>query len=114
MVNGLNVTFAFKLGDGSETLEPSEEPLIRHIYDQPGSYVVSMEATNPITGSITVSEMYDVDDPLGPIELHCPHSAPLGSWVECNGSLIRGSRINNTFLFGDGSHEFISLSKSAA
>ena len=57
MVNGLNVTFSFKLGDGSETLEPSEEPRIRHIYDQPGSYVVSMEATNPITGSITVSEV---------------------------------------------------------
>ena len=57
MVNGLNVTFTFKLGDGSETLEPSEEPQIRHIYDQPGSYVVSMEATNPITGSITVSEV---------------------------------------------------------
>lgn len=63
---------------------------------------------------ISLWQMYDVDDPLGPIELHCPHSAPLGSWVECNGSLIRGSRINNTFLFGDGSHEFISLSKSAA
>ena len=57
MINGLNVTFSFKLGDGSETLEPSEEPQIRHIYDQPGSYVVSMEATNPITGSITVSEV---------------------------------------------------------
>ena len=57
MVNGLNVTFTFKLGDGSETLEPSEEPQIRHIYDQPGSYVVSMKATNPITGSITVSEV---------------------------------------------------------
>ena len=57
MINGLNVTFSFKLGDGSETLEPSEEPQIRHIFDQPGSYVVSMEATNPITGSITVSEV---------------------------------------------------------
>ena len=57
MVNGLNVTFSFKLGDGSETLEPLDEPQIRHIYDQPGSYVVSMEATNPITGSITVSEV---------------------------------------------------------
>ena len=57
MVNGLNVTFSFKLGDGSETLEPSEQSQIRHIYDQPGSYVVSMEATNPITGSITVSEV---------------------------------------------------------
>ena len=57
MINGLNVTFSFKLGDGAETLEPSEEPQIRHIYDQPGSYVVSMEATNPITGSITVSEV---------------------------------------------------------
>ena len=57
MVNGLNVTFSFKLGDGSETLERSEQPQIRHIYDQPGSYVVSMEATNPITGSITVSEV---------------------------------------------------------
>ena len=55
--------------------------------------------------------MYDVDDPMGPIELHCPHSVPLGSWVECNGSLIRGSRINNTFFFGDGGYEFISLSK---
>lgn len=57
MINGLNVTFSFKLGDGSETLEPSEQSQIRHIYDQPGSYVVSMEATNPITGSITVSEV---------------------------------------------------------
>ncbi|KAJ7373996.1 hypothetical protein OS493_009324 [Desmophyllum pertusum] len=69
-----------------------------------------MEATNPITGSIVVSQMYDVDDPMGPIELHCPHAVPLGSWVECNGSLIRGSRVNNTFFFGDGSHESISLS----
>lgn len=58
--------------------------------------------------------MYDVDDPMGPIELYCPHSVPLGSWVECDGSLIRGSRINNTFFFGDGSYESISLSKLTA
>ena len=55
--------------------------------------------------------MYDVDDPLGPVELHCPHAVPLGSWVECNGSLIRGTRINNTFFFQDGHYETISLSK---
>lgn len=55
--------------------------------------------------------MYDVDDPLGPVELHCPKSVPLGSWVECNGSLIRGTRINTTFSFEDGQYESISLSE---
>ena len=57
MINGLNVTFSFTLGDGSQTLELSKQPQVHHIYDQPGSYIVSMEATNPITGSIVVSQV---------------------------------------------------------
>ncbi|PFX20690.1 Polycystic kidney disease and receptor for egg jelly-related protein [Stylophora pistillata] len=110
LTNGMNVTFSFTLGDGSKSLEPSKVPQVRHIYDQPGSYIVSMTATNLVTGSVTVSQMYNIDDPMGHIELLCPHSVPLGSWIECNGSLIRGSRINNTFFFGDGSYESIPLS----
>ena len=57
IVNGMNVTFSFILGDGSRTMEPSDRPEVRHIYDQPGSYTVSVEATNPITGSIMASEV---------------------------------------------------------
>ena len=57
LTNGKNVTFTFELGDGSLSLQPADQPQIRHIYDQPGSYIVSMEATNPVTGSITVSEV---------------------------------------------------------
>ena len=60
MINGMNVTFSFILGDGSQTMQPSEQPRVHHIYDQPGSYVVSMEASNPVTGSITVSEVRSV------------------------------------------------------
>ena len=57
LTNGMNVTFSFDLGDGSKSLEPSNVPQVRHIYDQPGSYIVSMTATNPVTGSITVSQV---------------------------------------------------------
>ena len=59
MVNGLNVTFTFTLGDGSKTQRPSNQPIVRHIYNQPGSYIVSMEATNPVTGSVTVSQVWN-------------------------------------------------------
>ena len=45
------------LGDSSKSLEPSDVPQVHHIYDQPGSYIVSMTATNPVTGSITVSQV---------------------------------------------------------
>ena len=57
LTNGVNVTFTFILGDGSRSQNPSDQLKVDHIYDQPGSYIVSMQATNPITGSITVSEV---------------------------------------------------------
>lgn len=57
MINGMNVTFTFSLGDGSRTLQPVDNPQVHHIYDQPGSYIVSMTATNLVTGSITVTKV---------------------------------------------------------
>ena len=57
LTNGVNVTYSFILGDGSRSQKPSDQPKVDHIYDQPGSFIVSMQATNPITGSITVSEV---------------------------------------------------------
>ena len=66
LTNGMNVTFSFDLGDGSKSLEPSNVPQVRHIYDQPGSYIVSMTATNPVTGSITVSQVTLINTSCAP------------------------------------------------
>lgn len=57
MVNGLNVMFIFKFGDGLEILEFLEEFQICYIYDQLGFYVVFMEVINFIMGLIIVLEV---------------------------------------------------------
>ncbi|KAK3736330.1 hypothetical protein QZH41_020801, partial [Actinostola sp. cb2023] len=108
--NGLNVYYTFNLGDGTQVTKPSNQPIARHIYDQPGSYVVTFTASNTMSGSVTSSRVYKVDDPIYGINLACPPSAKVGQVVECMGSLTRGSRVNTTFAFTSGHSERLSIS----
>ena len=113
LVNGRNATFGFELGDGTITDLKIPQPEMRHIYDQPGSYKVTFRAANQISGTVSVSKILEVDDPPHDgVELACPAAARVGDLVECNGTLIRGSRVNATFQLGDGSNDTLSLSKS--
>lgn len=109
--NGIDVYFTFNLGDGTQVTKPSTKPIVRHIYDQPGSYVVTFIASNTISGSVWTSAVYKVDDPIQGVRLDCPWSAKVGQVVECIGSLSRGSRANTTFAFTSGHSERMSISE---
>ena len=112
LVNGMNVTFGFDLGDGTATAMYASEPRIRHIYDWPGSHIVTFRASNLVTGTVTTSQVLKVDDPPSSgVRLVCPRAVRVGEVVECNGTLPRGSRVNVTFDLGDGSNDTFSISK---
>ncbi|XP_048582698.1 polycystic kidney disease and receptor for egg jelly-related protein [Nematostella vectensis] len=110
ITNGINVSYVFDLGDGTLVTKPSSEPKARHIYDKPGSYVVTATASNIISGEVVASEVYNVDDPRNNIRLTCPRAAEVGQIVECNGTMDRGSRVNSTFVFSDGRTDRMSIS----
>lgn len=109
--NGLNVYYTFDLGDGTRITKASNQPVARHIYDQPGSYVVTLIASNVMSGSVSSSRVYKVDDLISGMDLDCPWSAKVGQVVECLGSIARGSRVNTTFAFTSGHSEQLSISK---
>lgn len=109
--NGLDVYYTFNLGDGTQITRASNQPIVRHIYDQPGSYVVTFTASNAMSGSVSSSRVYKVDDLVAGVKLDCPRSAKVGQVVECSGTMARGSRVNTTFAFTSGHSERLSVSK---
>lgn len=111
LTNGRNVSYTYDLGDGTRMSQSSNQLRVRHIYDLPGSYVVTFTASNAISGSTSTSSVYNVDDPPSGVELSCPRSAKVGQVVECNGTLSRGSRVNATFVFSNGFSEMLSISE---
>ena len=110
LVNGIGVKFSFTLGDGTTT-KWIPSPEVTHIFDIPGSYVITITATSETSGFVSHSAMYDVDDAIKDVKFDCPRAVEVGHIVECNGTILRGSRVNITAMFENGQHEHYMLSK---
>lgn len=111
LVNGQSVSFTFNFGDDTTSRQLSI-PEARHIYDKPGSYIITVRANNVLSGFVSASTVYDVDEPASGVSLVCPQAVEVGHILECNGTIFHGSRVNITVTFGNGRHIPLMLSKN--
>jgi parallel beta-helix repeat protein len=104
-------TYSFNFGDGSTVVGPQPGAATTHIYDSPGTYTVTMMATDTAGNSSTATTQVTVDTrpdapPAGALAL-APASgtAPLQVSADASGSTDTDSTpiASYTFNFGDGS-----------
>ena len=110
--NGKDITFYFNLGDG-DAVKPlvTTFPNTTHVYDKPGTYEVKLTAQNNVSGTRVARRWIDVDDKYTGVTINCPSATVIGHPIYCNGTMTRGSRVKAVVDFGDGTKEYLYLSK---